>query len=645
MEKRRSGLWSVCLRTLNKARLLIPLLPKLGFTNVANVAGYRLALGSRLIEKAMPARNGYYDPLFHGSYRSSKDSFCTVSESTVVDRAEDQLKGSVSYFSDQKYNIGSPPDWFLNPINQKRYPDANLHWSRLPDFSNETGDIKIIWEVSRFDWALVYARAYRVTGDERYISALNKWSSDWTEKNPLNRGPNWKCGQEAAIRMLQTLLSAFLLNQHKSPAPGLIRFILEHCMRIKPTLRYAIAQNNNHGVSEGAALFIGGAWIEMIVDDPKVLRNARHWTKKGRKLLEDCATYLIGNDGSFSQYSINYHRLMLDMLSMVEFWRRQLNQPAFSASFYKKTRAVTNWLNQMTDPLTGDAPNLGANDGARLFVLTDTTYRDYRPSIQLASVLFFNCRTYGQGAWDDSLHWLGLDNIFEKKTDHSKSCVFSDGGYTKLTTPDNKSWGVIRFPRFHFRPGHADLLHFDLWHKGINLIRDGGSYSYNADNKWLEYFPGTASHNTIQFDKHDQMPRAGRFLFSVWPKGTFDKKVVKDNGCLSWSASYQDFYRCWHKRTIKAANNVWEILDEIDGFENEAVLRWRLFPDKWILDKNICTNDRVSVEVTTDNSSHKISLVDGWESRHYMEKTSLPVLEAWISKKPTRIITIIRLKI
>ena len=147
MERRQSGLWSACLRILNKIGLLLHVLPRLGLANVANVVGYRLALASGLIEKVMPAGHGYHDPLFHGSCHLTKDLFCHVSESGVADLAEDQLKGNILYFSDQQYNVGSLPDWFFNPINQKRCSDADLHWSRLPDFSDKAGDIKIIWEV------------------------------------------------------------------------------------------------------------------------------------------------------------------------------------------------------------------------------------------------------------------------------------------------------------------------------------------------------------------------------------------------------------------------------------------------------------------------------------------------------------------
>ena len=41
--------------------------------------------------------------------------------------------------------------------------------------------------------------------------------------------------------------------------------------------------------------------------------------KKGKKILEMLVRRLILSDGTFSQYSLNYHRLMLDSLNCCEF--------------------------------------------------------------------------------------------------------------------------------------------------------------------------------------------------------------------------------------------------------------------------------------------------------------------------------------
>ena len=49
----------------------------------------------------------------------------------------------------------------------------------------------------------------------------------------------------------------------------------------------------------------------------------------GRYWLENRVAHLVEPDGSFSQYSINYHRVLLDTLCMVEIWRRAINLPMF----------------------------------------------------------------------------------------------------------------------------------------------------------------------------------------------------------------------------------------------------------------------------------------------------------------------------
>jgi len=68
------------------------------------------------------------------------------------------------------------------------------------------------------------------------------------------------------------------------------------------------------------------------------------------------------------------------------------------SGLYSRVAAASEWLRCTTQPSNGDGPNLGANDGARLLALTDTDYRDYRPSIQLASVLFHSASAFsGRG--------------------------------------------------------------------------------------------------------------------------------------------------------------------------------------------------------------------------------------------------------
>ena len=507
------------------------------------------------------------------------------------------------------------------------------HWSSIPDFISVTGDIKLVWELSRFDWLLVLARAYCHSRDSHYLSTLNHWLVDWCRENPTNGGPNWKCGQEASMRMMQTLLAAFILGEHTEPQRILVDFVLAHSRRIDRTLRYAMAQDNNHGSSEASALFTAGIWLKrlpaaLVTADEKL--EAERFAKAGRNWLENRAGKLVESDGSFSQYSVNYHRVMLDTLNMSEFWRLQLAEPPFSSAFYQKAKAATEWLRVMVNPETGDTPNLGANDGARLFVLSDTGYRDFRSSVQLASVLFNQQRVYPVGPWDQPLSWLGLEVKKNHQTERV-SRLFDQGGYCFLCEPDSGIELYVRYPRFRFRPGQADLLHLDLWHRGQNIVRDGGSYSYNTEERWQSYFPGTESHSTVQFDNRDQMPRLSRFLFSHWLKPLSVSSITRKENSQQWCCAYRDAWGAEHRRDVCLEPGRVIVSDRISGFAEKAVLRWRLMPGKWVLNDKQVALSGVKLVISSNRSIKRMELVTGYESLYYNEKKPLPVLEVEVT--------------
>ena len=115
--------------------------------------------------------------------------------------------------------------------------------------------------------------------------------------------------------------------------------------------------------------------------------------KLGRKWLENRGKYLIEEDGTFSQYSVNYHRMMLDTYSFVEVWRRNLSLKSFSSDLTERLKSASLWLHGLVSSVSGDAPNIGANDGALLLRLTDAPFRDYRAfgSISYGFILRSKC--------------------------------------------------------------------------------------------------------------------------------------------------------------------------------------------------------------------------------------------------------------
>lgn len=480
------------------------------------------------------------------------------------------------------------------------------------------------------DWLLAFAQRVR-NGDDESLARLNHWVADWCKVNSPYCGPNWKCGQEASIRVMNLAMAAFILGQVREATSGLRDLVRLHLLRIEPTLQYAMAQDNNHGTSEAAALFIGGSWLAALD-----VAEGERWQQTGRRWLENRAARLICSDGTFSQYSLNYHRVLLDTFCMVEVWRRQLELSPFSARWNERTKAATHWLHRMINPVNGDGPNLGANDGARLLQLTDSAYRDYRPCVQLAMALFVEFRAYSsEGSWNHPLKWLGVV-LPDTMAPQLGSNVADEGGFVTLRR--GPAMALLHYPRFRFRPSQADALHCDLWFNGENLLRDAGSYSYNAEPRWMDYFVGTISHNTVQFDDRDQMPRLSRFLFGDWLKTRWIDPLREDTQATHFGTAYCDRRQASHNRCVELGNEQLKVIDEVAGFVRKAILRWRLMPGDWQMADQRITNGTHELKVHANVPLFRFELVEGWESRHYLERTAVPVLEVEIDR-PGRLTT------
>lgn len=543
-------------------------------------------------------------------------------------------QNSALYFGRHSFELGNdPPDWHANPFSGQKVVGVDKPWWQVPDFASGAGDIKTIWEASRFDWVLSFAQRAAV-GVPGQLQRLNDWLADWNEKNSAYLGPNWKCGQEASIRVLHLLLAARILQQEDTPRSELVDFIEVHLARIAPTIGYAVGQDNNHATSEAAALFIAGAWLER-----HGYARGRHWNQLGRFWLENRVARLIELAGSFSQHSVNYHRLMLDTLSVAELWRKWLEQPKFSTRFYQRAEAATRWLAAMTDPATGDAANIGANDGANLMTITEADYRDFRPSLALASVLFApTCYpSMDEGYCATALSWLGLKPVATIKTEVAETPYrFHADGFMVFSLDD---WKVVfRYPAYRFRPSHCDQLHVDLWVGSQNWLRDAGSYSYNTDAPTASYFTGASGHNTVEFDMRDAMPRLGRFLRGAWLRTCkLQEPQCQANGAtITAVAAYCDWKGALHRREISLSDNGLVVIDTVSGFEREAVLRWRLPAGDWQLQESKLKAGKITIQVWANVPIERLALVDGWESRYYLNREIVKVLEVCV-RQPGKI--------
>ena len=516
------------------------------------------------------------------------------------------------------------PDWHGKLGQDFGTPDLGPWWKLLP--MPPEVDVKDVWEFSRMDWVLCMSQRI-ACGDGAESARLQAWLHDWIARNPPFRGRNWVCGQEAAMRVLHLVLAARLLRELESPEPALLELVEVHLRRIACTTVYAVAQRNNHASSEAAALFVGGLFLERHGKD-----IGRKWREKGRQLLESAVLECTCPDGTMSQYSPNYQRLFLDTLSVADLLRYEFGLPPFHERVTERLRACTHWLDSMVDPLTGDAANIGGNDGAMLLPIGPTSYRNFRPSLYLASNRFGQpVRQRLDDASRSLLAWLGLEAAAGTATAESR--MFTGGGF--VVAHGTRHRAILRLPKFRFRPAHADALHLDLWVNGRNIFRDSGSGRYSGDQRASERFPSTAAHSTVEFDGRSQMPKLARFLFGSWltPMSLPEFRHTDAGGYAS--AGYRDRWGARHHRVVRWTNTGVAVTDEIDGIFSRATLRWHLSAEDWLAHHDRISSTGVEISICIDHDPVLPRLSLSPRSLHYGQIDESPMISIELERPST----------
>jgi len=326
----------------------------------------------------------------------------------------------------------------------------------------------------------------------------------------------------------------------------------------------------------------------------------------------------------------------------------RLHGDEFPSAFIERLKSATDFLYRMVDPETGRVPNYGPNDGASILPLSSCDYGDFRPILQASRFLLHGDRLFEQGPWDELSLWMlgaaSLPGI--RATVENESRSFEKGGY--YTMRGGHSWGMIRCHSYVERPAQADMLHLDLWWRGHNVLRDTGTYSYNCDAPWQDYFKSTAAHNTIEVRGQSQMCKGPRFMWFDWTKSRFIGRGSLDDEAGEWwegeHYGYRKRFGVTHRRRIERRGaDRWTVLDSLTG--NRAVtatLRWHLIDGEYDFDASTrtltmqLTDGTMRLSVTAKDGAIADARVlrgaadgdtaEGWESLYYGEKQPIPVL-------------------
>ncbi len=493
---------------------------------------------------------------------TQKDLFAILGDEGIqklVMQADEVVSGSVRLFGGPPFPLEFTP------------PQPIMHWTEYEKKKTKvlSQDIRWVWEIGRFGWAFLLGRAYHICHDERYSNAFWRYAKAFFNANPTNMGPHWVSGQEIALRLMALAFAAEVFadstytttqNNH-----WLGRTIAEHAHRLPLTLPYALAQNNNHLLVEAVGLFTAG----LVLDQHP---HAKRWQRLGARLFQWGICSQIAADGTYTQHSTNYHRLMLQValwMWMLENHIHHTDSTIFSPTCLERLASATHWLLALLDWESGRVPNLGPNDGAYILPMTICPFDDHRPVLQSASLAFLHQDVLPPGIWDEMPLWFNLRRMEKVITQplvepsfHAKNNLQQ----TPHVLRSGDSHAYLRIARFHSRPGHADLLHVDLWWRGINLAQDPGSYLYNASPPWDNSLSRTMVHNTISINGLDQMRRAGRFLWLDWAKSIVISYEQNKETFWERLVAQHDGYRSIgviHQRAIECPPGKWLVTDSL----------------------------------------------------------------------------------
>ena len=464
-------------------------------------------------------------------FDSSKEvSFSSVHINNLASDFHRVVKGECCFFSSAWYDLGTDYDWVTNPDTNYKY-DVSKHWTEVEDIVQEAGDIKYVWEKSRFSYLYTVIRYDHSTGEDHSQFVFDQ-IQDWIDKNPLNCGPNYKCSQEISLRVLNWIFALYYYKSSplltESCFQKIINSIYWQIKHVYGNINFSrIAVRNNHAITETLTLYIVGLLFPWFPD-------AKLWKSKGKKWFEKEIEYQIAEDGTYLQFSMNYHRVVIQLLT----WGialAQRNGECFSEHVYQRADQSVNFLYQCQELSNGYLPNYGSNDGALFFKLNDSDYRDYRPQLDALHYLLTGENLYDD-VYEDRGWYANNRNCIHTEFAPLKQkigCIsFDVGGYYLIREQDTLTF--IRCGKYKDRPAHADNLHMDVWYKGENILMDGGSYKYNTDASDINYFMGTQSHNTIMLGNNNQMLKGARFMWFYWSQALKASiQELDDSYCFS----------------------------------------------------------------------------------------------------------------
>lgn len=537
-------------------------------------------------------------------------------------KLKDEIINQADKILEHKFNLlGSGESNLGKSINWNQDFKSNFIWNndfytkiKIIDLNNFT-DVKIPWELSRFQHLFTLGKAYWISENEKYYQEFKEEILDWIEKNPVNTTVNWTCAMDVAIRAINWIFGYFLfediVKRDKEFLRALNNSLYFHGIFIFNNLEKGLELANNHYLSNLNGLIFLGLYFN------NLNKETKKWLKFGIKELEREMFIQNNVDGSNYETSTSYHRLVTELMFYPSLLLEK-NNLTFSNQYKKRLEKMFEFMAFLTKD-NGKIPLIGDVDNGRLVILSEYPswdVNDCRGLISLGGEYFNNAflQSVGTSIEEDKL-WIFSSLKKYKKQYNKKSVSFKEGGYYLLK--NDRIYCLIRCGELSLKGqgghSHNDQLAIELNVDGEDFFIDTGTGVYTANKNIRNLFRSTKMHNTVEIKNIEQNKFEENKLFEMKEESfgkcfNFDENIFigEHYGFLTKNKSI-------HKREVRLYDRRIEIKDYLKGYEGIINLH---------LDKDVNIVSTTSTEIILEKNNKKIKL-NGIKNNYKIKETLL----------------------
>ena len=207
------------------------------------------------------ARTPY--PRLDAAFLGQQAECCSSGLQRILDAAQRAMRHEVTLLGAEA-RLGEQIAWHRDFKSGIEWPMEFNRRLNYHDFERPS-DVKVPWELSRFQWWLPVAQAYLLTGEEPLASATRTLLDEWMRANPVGVGVNWACAMEIALRLVTWtwLFRAFEGSAAWADESFRVRFLSSlfvHALQIERNLEESDV-NSNHFLADAAGLVFAGLFF------------------------------------------------------------------------------------------------------------------------------------------------------------------------------------------------------------------------------------------------------------------------------------------------------------------------------------------------------------------------------------------------